>query len=81
MKTLIATLILSSLSLSLSLNAMANDNPRPELDSAKLAQEMLAQQQQASREVVLDAIHNLQPLALDTLVVEVSPAVTTHPES
>ncbi|HBL01753.1 MULTISPECIES: hypothetical protein [Aeromonas] len=77
MKTLIATLILSSLSL----NAMANDNPRPELDSAKLAQEMLAQQQQASREVVLDAIHNLQPLALDTLVVEVSPAVTTHPES
>ncbi|WP_342059229.1 hypothetical protein [Aeromonas sp. OTU364] len=79
MKTLIATLILSSLSLSL--NAMANDNPRPELDSAKLAQEMLAQQQQASREVVLDAIHNLQPLALDTLVVEVSPAVATHPES
>ncbi|WP_265435895.1 hypothetical protein [Aeromonas media] len=77
MKTLIATLILSSLSL----NAMANDNPRPELDSAKLVQEMLAQQQQASREVVLDAIHNLQPLALDTLVVEVSPAVTTHPES
>lgn len=77
MKTLIATLILSSLSL----NVMANDNPRPELDSAKLAQEMLAQQQQASREVVLDAIHNLQPLALDTLVVEVSPAVTTHPES
>ncbi|MCK2086031.1 hypothetical protein D3C76_712110 [compost metagenome] len=77
MKTLIATLILSSLSL----NAMANDNPRPELDSAKLAQEMLAQQQQASREVVLDAIHNLQPLALDTLVVEVSPAVATHPES
>ncbi|MDM5078354.1 hypothetical protein [Aeromonas media] len=77
MKTLIATLILSSLSL----NVMANDNPRPELDSAKLAQEMLAQQQQASREVVLDAIHNLQPLALDTLVVEVSPAVATHPES
>lgn len=77
MKTLIATLILSSLSL----NVMANDNPRPELDSAKLAQEMLAQQQQASREVVLDAIHNLKPLALDTLVVEVSPAVTTHPES
>ncbi len=37
MKTLIATLILSSLSL----NAMANDNPRPELDSAKLAQEMV----------------------------------------
>ena len=77
MKTLIATLILSSLSL----NVMANDNPRPELDSAKLAQEMLAQQQQASQEVVLDAIHNLQPLALDTLVVEVSPAVATHPES
>ncbi|TNI60763.1 hypothetical protein CF121_11375 [Aeromonas media] len=77
MKTLIATLILSSLSL----NVMANDNPRPELDSAKLAQEMLAQQQQASREVVLDAIHNLQLLALDTLVVEVSPAVATHPES
>lgn len=77
MKTLIATLILSSLSL----NVMANDNPRPELNSAKLGQEMLAQQQQASREVVLDAIHNLQPLALDTLVVEVSPAVATHPES
>ncbi|MFM5086850.1 hypothetical protein [Aeromonas media] len=77
MKTLIATLIMSTLSL----NVMANDNPRPELDSAKLAQEMLAQQQQASREVVLDALHNLQPLALDTLVVEVSPAVTTHPES
>ena len=77
MKTLIATLILSSLSL----NVMANDNPRPELDSAKLAQEMLAQQQQASREVVLDAIHNLQPLALDTLVVEASQAVATHPES
>ena len=36
MKTLIATLILSSLSL----NVMANDNPRPELDSAKLAQLM-----------------------------------------
>jgi len=78
MKTLIATLILSS---TLSLNVMANDNPRPKLDRAKLAQEMLAQQQQASREVVLDALHNLQPLALDTLVVEVSPAVTTHPES
>ncbi|MCE9923720.1 hypothetical protein LZ640_04360 [Aeromonas media] len=76
MKTLIATLILSSLSL----NVMANDNPRPELDSAKLAQEMRAQQQ-ASHAVVLDAIHNLQPLALDTLVVEVSPAVATHPES
>ena len=77
MKTLIATLILSTLSL----NAMANDNLRPELDSAKLAQEMLAQQQQASREVVREAIHNLQPLALDTLVVEVSPAGATHPES
>ena len=77
MKTLIATLILSSLSL----NVMANDNPRPELDSAKLAQEMRAQQQQASHAVVLDAIHKLQPLALDTLVVEVSPAVATHPES
>ena len=77
MKTLIATLILSSLSL----NVMANDNPRPELDSAKLAQEMRTQRQQASHAVVLDAIHNLQPLALDTLVVEVSPAVATHPES
>ncbi|MDM5123910.1 hypothetical protein [Aeromonas rivipollensis] len=77
MKTLIATLILSSLSL----NVMANDNPRPELDSAKLAQEVRAQLQQASHAVVLDAIHNLQPLALDTLVVEVSPAVATHPES
>ncbi|MFQ2174961.1 hypothetical protein ACK345_17530 [Aeromonas rivipollensis] len=77
MKTLIATLILSSLSL----NVMANDNPRPELDTAQLDQVILAQQQEASHAVVLDAIHNLKPLALDTLVVEVSPALATHPES
>ena len=77
MKTLIATLILSSLSL----NAMATENPRPELDSAALQQEMLALQQQASHDVVAEAIHNLKPLALETLVVEASSADATHPES
>ena len=60
MKTLIATLIMSTLSL----NVMAIENLRPELDTAKLGQEMLAQQQQASRAVVLDALSNLKPLAL-----------------
>ncbi len=77
MKILIATLIASSLSL----NAMAAENPRPELDSAALQQEMLALQQQASHDVVAEAIHNLKPLALETLVVEASSADTTHPES
>lgn len=81
MKILIATLIASSLSLSLSLNAMAAENPRPELDSAALQQEMLALQQQASHDVVAEAIHNLKPLALETLVVEASSADATHPES
>ena len=38
MKILIATLIACSLSL----NVMADEYPRPELDSAKLAQEILA---------------------------------------
>ncbi|MDX7761328.1 hypothetical protein ACEUBF_17440 [Aeromonas caviae] len=79
MKILIATLIASSLSLSL--NAMAAENPRPELDSAALQQEMLALQQQASHDVVAEAIHNLKPLALETLVVEASSADATHPES
>lgn len=77
MKILIATLIASSLSL----NVMADEYPRPELDSAKLAQEIAAQQQQASLAVVTEAIHNLKPLALETLVVEASPADATHPES
>ena len=77
MKTLIAILIMSILSL----NVMAIENLRPELDTAKLGQEMLAQQQQASRAVVLDALSNLKPLALDTLVVEASSADATHPES
>lgn len=77
MKILIATLIASSLSL----NVMANENPRPELDSAGLQQEVLTLQQQASREVVEHAIHNLKPLALETLVVEASSADATHPES
>ncbi|MFQ2648968.1 hypothetical protein ACK3ZP_18045 [Aeromonas caviae] len=77
MKILIATLITSSLSL----NAMAAENPRPELDSAALQQEMLALQQQASHDVVAEAIHNLKPLALETLVVEASSADATHPES
>jgi len=77
MKILIATLIASSLSL----NPMAAENPRPELDSAALQQEMLALQQQASHDVVAEAIHNLKPLALETLVVEASSADATHPES
>ena len=77
MKILIATLIASSLSL----NAMAAENPRPELDIAALQQEMLALQQQASHDVVAEAIHNLKPLALETLVVEASSADATHPES
>ncbi|WP_429066694.1 hypothetical protein [Aeromonas bestiarum] len=77
MKTLIATLIMSTLSL----NVMAYDNPRPELDTAQLDQAILAQQQEASHAVVLDAIRNLKPLALDTLVVEVSSADATHPGS
>ncbi|MCX7134916.1 hypothetical protein [Aeromonas sp.] len=77
MKTLIATLIMSTLSL----NVMATENPRPELDTARLGQEMLAQQQEASRSVVLDALSNLKPLALDTLVVEVSSVDATHPGS
>ena len=77
MKILIATLIASCLSL----NAMAAENPRPELDSAALQQEMLALQQQASHDVVAEAIHNLKPLALETLVVEASSADATHPES
>ena len=77
MKILIATLIASSLSL----NAMATENPRPELDSAGLQQEVLALQQQASHDVVAEAIHNLKPLALETLVVEASSADATHPES
>ncbi|WP_421197717.1 hypothetical protein [Aeromonas enteropelogenes] len=76
MKILIATLIASSLSL----NVMADEYPRPELDSVKLEQEILAQQQ-ASHAVVAEAIHNLKPLALDTLVVEASSADATHPES
>ncbi|MFQ2293721.1 hypothetical protein ACK323_19670 [Aeromonas enteropelogenes] len=77
MKILIATLIASSLSL----NVMADEYPRPELDSVKLEQEILAQQQQASHAVVAEAIHNLKPLALDTQVVEASSADATHPES
>ncbi|WP_017787847.1 hypothetical protein [Aeromonas dhakensis] len=77
MKILSATLIASSLSL----NVMADEYPRPELDSVKLEQEILAQQQQASHAVVEEAIHNLKPLALDTLVVEASSADATHPES
>ncbi len=59
---------------------MADEYPRPELDSVKLEQEILAQQQ-ASHAVVAEAIHNLKPLALDTLVVEASSADATHPES
>lgn len=77
MKTLIATLIMSTLSL----NVMATENPRPELDTAQLDQAILAQQQEASHAVVLDALSNLKPLALDTLVVEVSSADATHPGS
>ncbi|MGY3932462.1 Uncharacterised protein [Aeromonas encheleia] len=77
MKTLIAVLMLSTLSL----NVMANEIPRPELDTVKLGQEMLAQQQAASHAVVQEALGKLKPLALDTLVVEASSADETHPES
>ena len=77
MKILIATLIACSLSL----NVMADEYPRPELDSTGLEQEVLTLQEQASREVVEHAIHNLKPLALETLVVEASSADATHPES
>ncbi|MBV7416358.1 hypothetical protein [Aeromonas sp. sif2433] len=77
MKTLIAVLMLSTLSL----NVMANEIPRPELDTVKLGQEMLAQQQAASYAVVQEALGNLKPLALDTLVVGASSADETHPES
>lgn len=77
MKTLIAALMLSTLSL----NAVANESPRPELDTRQLEQELLAQQQAASHAVVQDALDNLKPLALDTQVVEVSSANATHPES
>jgi hypothetical protein len=77
MKTLIATLIMSTLSL----NVMATENPRPELDTAQLDQVILTQQQEASRAVVLDALSNLKPLALDTLVVEVNSVDATHPGS
>jgi hypothetical protein len=41
---------------------------------------MLTLQQQASHDVVAEAIHNLKPLALETLVVEASSADATHPE-
>ncbi|MGN5117152.1 hypothetical protein [Aeromonas sp. 55A] len=77
MKSLIATLIVSALSL----NVMAHENPRPELESAQLEQDVQSELQQASHAVVQDALHNLKPLALDTLVVEASQAVATHPES
>ncbi|MBS4696873.1 hypothetical protein J4G65_15560 [Aeromonas allosaccharophila] len=77
MKSLIATLIVSALSL----NVMANENPRPELESARLEQDVQSELQQASHAVVQDALHNLKPLALDTLVVEASQAAATHPES
>ncbi|WP_421196580.1 hypothetical protein [Aeromonas jandaei] len=77
MKSLIATLIVSALSL----NVMANENPRPELESAQLEQDVQSELQQASHAVVQDALHSLKPLALDTLVVEASQAVATHPES
>ncbi|CAJ1873062.1 hypothetical protein [Aeromonas jandaei] len=77
MKSLIATLIVSALSL----NVMANENPRPELESAQLEQDVQSELQQASHAVVQDALHNLKPLAQDTLVVEASQAVATHPES
>ena len=77
MKTLIVTLIMSTLSL----NVMATENPRPELDTAQLDQVILTQQQEASRAVVLDALSNLKPLALDTLVVEVNSVDATHPGS
>ncbi|UBO74056.1 hypothetical protein [Aeromonas rivuli] len=77
MKSLITTLILSTLSLSV----MADDAARPELDLASLQQEIHEQQQQASRSVVADAMVNLRQLPLDTLVTEISPAVSTSPRS
>lgn len=77
MKSLIATLIVSVLSL----NVMSNENPRPELESAQLEQDVQSELQQASHAVVQDALHNLKPLMLDTLVVEASQAAATHPES
>ncbi|QPR53889.1 hypothetical protein [Aeromonas allosaccharophila] len=77
MKSLIATLIVSALSL----NVMANENPRPELESAQLEQDVQSELQQASHAVVQDALHNLKLLMLDTLVVEASQAAATHPES
>ncbi|MGU5680433.1 hypothetical protein [Aeromonas allosaccharophila] len=77
MKSLIATLIVSALSL----NVMANENTRPELESARLEQDVQSELQQASHAVVQDALHNLKPLMLDTLVVEARQAAATHPES
>lgn len=77
MKSLITTLMLSTLSLSV----MADDTARPELDLASLQQEIHEQQQQASRSVVADAMVNLRQLPLDTLVTEISPAVSTAPRS
>ncbi|EOD54000.1 hypothetical protein [Aeromonas molluscorum] len=77
MKSLITTLMLSTLSLSV----MADDAARPELDLASLQQEIHEQQQQASRSVVADAMVNLRQLPLDTLVTEISPAVSTAPRS
>ena len=77
MKSLIATLIVSTLSL----NVMANENPRPELESVQLEQDVQSELQQASHAVVQDALHNLKPLMLDTLVVEARQAAATHPES
>ncbi|WP_042013316.1 hypothetical protein [Aeromonas fluvialis] len=70
--------VVKSTNSALSLNVMANENPRPELESAQLEQAVQSELQQASHAVVQDALHNLKPLALDTLVVE---AVATHPES
>ncbi|MCF3097395.1 hypothetical protein [Aeromonas australiensis] len=77
MKSLIATLIVSALSL----NVMANENPRPELESVQLEQYVQSELQQASHAVIQDALHNLKPLVLDTQVVEVSSADATNPES
>lgn len=77
MKSLIATLIVSALSL----NVMANENPQPKLESTQLEQDVQSELQQASHAVVQDALYHLKPLALDTLMVEASQAVATHPES
>ena len=77
MKSLITTLILSTLSLSV----MADETARPVLDLASLQQEIHEQQQQASRSVVADAMANLRQLPLDTLVTEISPVVSTAPRS